>query len=204
MAFEAGFLGWTKSRRIVRIVVNIVVAGGARILQLLYVETVWNRDIVRIDFRGGTLHIKDLLMTADAVRIDLVQFGRKTSMLSIALQRKDIDAWHQGMACCVALRAVDLGMHGRLLPERGFPLLVMTGHTEFLFGRRISGKGNGRIKREYDQDSPQGPRPEREMWNLRNFGDIEIHHVLSSVSILPSPPPPPQCLPAGRQGENER
>ena len=112
MALETGFFRGTKGRRIVRIVVNIVMARGARILQLFYMETVWDRDVVRIDFRGGSLHTKDLLVATDAVRIDLVQFGRKTCMLPIALQRKDVDARHQSMTCRMALRATDLGMHG--------------------------------------------------------------------------------------------
>ena len=158
-----------------RIVVDIVVARGARILQLFYMETVWDRDVVRIDLRGGTLDTKDLLMATDAVRIDLVQFGRKTCMLPIAPQRKDVDARHQGVTCRMALRAIDLGMHGRLLPKGGFPLLMMTGDAEFLFGRRIGGEGNGRIKHENDQGSAQGPCPERKMWNLRN---LEVQRLL--------------------------
>lgn len=158
-----------------RIVINIIVARGAGILQLLYVETMRNRDVVRIDLRGGTLHIKDTLMTTDAVRIDLVEFGRKTSMLPIALQGKDIDARHQGVTCCMTLGAIDLGMQGRLLPKGGFPLLMMAGDAEFLLGRRISGEGDGRIKHENDQTSPQGPGPERKMWDLRN---LEVQHLL--------------------------
>lgn len=163
MTFETGFFGGTKCRWIVRVVVNIVVARGTRIFQLFDMETMWDRDFVRIDFRGSTLHVENLLMATDAVGIDLVEFGRKTSMLPITLQRKDIDARHQGMTCCVALRAIDLGMHARLLPKRGFPLLIMTGDTKFLFGRRIGGEGDCGIKHQYDQASAQGPCPERKM-----------------------------------------
>jgi hypothetical protein len=150
MTLETGFLGRTKCRRIVRIVINIVVARSAGIFQLFYMETMWNRDVVRIDFRGGTFHTKDPLMTTDAVWIDLVEFGREASMLPIALERKDVDARHQGMTCCMTLRAVYPGMHGRLFPKRGFPLLMMTGNAEFLFGRRIGGKCDGRIKHKYE------------------------------------------------------
>ena len=144
---------------------------------MLNMELVRDRDIVRIDFRGSSLHIKDLLMATDAVRIDLVQFCRKTSMLPIALQRKDVDARHQSVTCRMALRAIDLRMHGRLFPKGGFPLLMMTGDAEFLFGRRIGGEGDGRIKYEYDQGSAQGPSPERKMWNLRN---PEVQRLLLS------------------------
>ena len=108
-------------------------------------------------------------MTTDAVRIDLVQLGRKTCMLPVALQRKDIDARHQGMTCCMTLRAVYPGMHGRLLPEGGSLLLMMARHAEFLLGSRIGRKGDGRIKHENDQGSAQGPYPDRKMWNLRNI-----------------------------------
>ncbi len=93
-------------------------------------------------------------MATDAIWIDLVQLSRKTGVLSITLKRKDIDAWHQGVACRMALGAVDLGMHGRLLPKLGLPLLMMTGDTEFLLGRRIGGKCDGRINHQYHQDSP--------------------------------------------------
>ena len=145
------------------IVVDIVVASGASILQLFYMETVWDGDVVRIDFRGGTLHLKDLLMATNAVRIDLVEFGRKTGVFPIALERKDIDARHQGVTCCMALRTIDLGMHGRLLPKRGLPLLMMAGDAEFFLSRRIRGKGDGRIEHQHDQGSTQGPCPERNM-----------------------------------------
>jgi len=181
MAFEARFFRRTKCRWIVGIVVDIIVASGASILQLFYVETVWDGDVVRIDLRRGTLHLKDLLMATNAVRIDLVEFGRKAGVLSIALERKDIDARHQGMTRCMAFRAIDLGMHGRLLPKRGLSLLMMAGDAEFFLSRRIGGKGDGRIEHQDDQGSAQGPCPERKMWD---FGNLEIHHVVSSVHLL--------------------
>lgn len=85
------------------VVINVVVARGAGVFQLLNMKPVWNGDLVRIDFRRGSLHIKDTLVTADAVWIDLVKFGRKTGMFPFALERKDIDARHHGMTRCMAL-----------------------------------------------------------------------------------------------------
>jgi hypothetical protein len=117
-------------------------------------ETVRNRDAVRIDFRRSSLHIQDALMTTDAIGINLVKLGGKTRMLPVALQRKDIDAWHEGMTRCMALRAVNLGVHGRLLPERRFPLLMVTGNAEFLLGRGIGGQSDGRVEAHYGQDPP--------------------------------------------------
>jgi hypothetical protein len=93
-------------------------------------------------------------MTADAVWIDLVKFGGKTSMLSVAFKGKDVDTGHQGMTGRMALRTIDLGVHGRLFPERGFTLLMMTGDTEFLLGRRIGGQCNGGIHTQYDENAP--------------------------------------------------
>ena len=80
------------------IMINIVVTGGARVLQLLNMEAVRNRDIIGIDLGGGTFYIKDAGMATNTVRIDLVQFGGKPGMLPFAVKRKDIDARHQGMA----------------------------------------------------------------------------------------------------------
>ncbi len=110
MAFEAGLFGRSEGGRVVGIMVNIVVAGGAGVFQSLDMEPVRNGDIVRVDFRGGSLHIKDTLMAADAVWIDLVKFGRKTRMLASAFEGEDVDAWNQGMTGRMTLRAVDLGM----------------------------------------------------------------------------------------------
>ncbi len=83
--------------------VDIVVTGGARVFQLLDMETVWNRDIIRVNFRRSSLHLENTLMAADAVRINLVQFGGETGMFPPALERKDVDARHQGMACRMTL-----------------------------------------------------------------------------------------------------
>ena len=124
MAFEAGLFGRPKGGRIMGVMIDIVVTGGTGVLQFLDVEPVGNGNIVRVDFRRGPLHIKNTLMAADAVWIDLVEFGRKTCMLASAFEGKDVDAWHQGMAGRMTLRTVDLGMEGRLLPERGFSLLA--------------------------------------------------------------------------------
>jgi len=149
------------------VVVNVVVARGAGVFQLLNMEPVRNGDIVRVDFRRSSLHIKDPLMTADAIWIDLVKFGGKTGMLPFTFERKDINAWHHGVTRRMALRAVNLRMQGRLLPERRFPLLVMTGNTKLLFGCRIGGQGDGRIKSQYCQDPCQAPGPKRKMWDLK-------------------------------------
>jgi hypothetical protein len=98
MALKAGFLGRTKCGRIMGVVINVVVTRGAGVFQLLNMESVRNGDIVRVDFRRGPLHIKDPLMTADAIWIDLVKFSGKTGMLPFTLERKDIDARHHGIA----------------------------------------------------------------------------------------------------------
>jgi hypothetical protein len=149
------------------VVINIIVARGAGVFQLFDMEPVGDRDVVGIDFWRSSLYIENALMAPDAVWIDLVKFGGKTSMFSIASQRENIDARHQGMACRMTLRAVDLRMHGRLLPERGPLLPLMTGDTEFLLGRRIAGQGDRCIKSQYRQDSPQTPSPKRKMGNLK-------------------------------------
>ena len=102
-----------------RIMINIVVTGGARVFQLFNMEAVRNRDIIGIDLRGSPFHIKNTRMAPDTVRIDLVQFGGKSSVFPFAVKRKDIDARHQRVAGGMTFRTIDLGMHGRLFPERG-------------------------------------------------------------------------------------
>jgi len=97
--------------------INIIVARGTGVFQLFNMETVWNRNIVRIKIRRSLFDIKDPLVTTDAVWIDLVKFGRKTCMFSFTFKGKDIDARHQGVARRMTLRAIDLWMHGGLLPE---------------------------------------------------------------------------------------
>ena len=57
MAFETGLFRRPKGRWIVRIMVDIVVAGGARVFQLLNVETVGNGYVKGIDFGRSRLHI---------------------------------------------------------------------------------------------------------------------------------------------------
>ena len=98
VTFEAGLFCGSKGGRIVGIVVDIVVTGRACVLQFLNMEAVRNRDIIGIDLRGSTLHIKNTRMATNTVRIDLVQFGGKPSMFPFTFKRKDIDARHQGMA----------------------------------------------------------------------------------------------------------
>jgi hypothetical protein len=161
MTFKTGLLRRTERGRIMGVVINIVVAGGAIVLQLLNVEAVRDRDIIRVDFRRGSLHIENLLVAADTVRVDLVELGRKTRMLSSTLQRKDINARHQGVARCMTFRAADLGMEVRLLPKRGFPLLMVAGDAEFLLGRGIGGQADSGIEDQHRQNTAQGPGPER-------------------------------------------
>ena len=93
-------------------------------------------------------------MATNAVRIDLIQFGRKAGVLPSAFKRENIDARDQCMTCRMALRAVDLGMQGGLLPEGRLLLLMMTGDTEFLLRRGVGGQGNGGINGQYRQNSP--------------------------------------------------
>ncbi len=112
MAFKTGLFGGTKGRWIMRVVIDIVMTGGTGIFQLFDMETVRNRDIIGIDLRRSTFHIKNTWMATDAVRIDLVKFGGKPGMLSIAFKRKDVNARHQGMSGGMTFRAVDSGMHG--------------------------------------------------------------------------------------------
>lgn len=143
-----------KSGGIVGVVIDIVMAGGAGIFELLNMETVRDRYTIRIQIGRSPLNRENTRVTTDAVRIDLVQFGRKAGMFSSAPERKDIDARHEGMPGGMTLRAVDLGMHDRLLPKRRFPLLVMTGNTEFLLRGGIGRQCNGRIHGQYDQTPP--------------------------------------------------
>src|SRR5512147_2473285 len=114
-------------------------------------EPMGDRNVVRVDFGGSPFHIKHTLMAADAVWIDLVKLGRKTRVLPSALKREDVDAWHQGVARGMTLRAVNLGVEVRLFPKRRFPLLMVAGDAEFLLGRRVRGQGDGRIEAEKDQ-----------------------------------------------------
>ncbi len=114
----------------------------------------WNRDIIRVNFRRSSLHLENTLVAADAVRIDLVKFSRETGVLPPALEGKDVDARHQGMARGMTLRAVNLGVQVRLLPKRRLPLLMMTGDAEFLFGCGVGGQGDGGIHTQYDQNAP--------------------------------------------------
>jgi hypothetical protein len=60
--------------------IDIVMAGGTGILQLLDMEAVWDRDIIGIQIRRGSLDIKNAAVTADAVWINLVKLGRETCM----------------------------------------------------------------------------------------------------------------------------
>ena len=133
-----------------RVVIDIVMTGRAGIFQLFDMETVRNGDIVRIQIGRGLFDRKNTRVATDAVRIDLVQFSREASMFPITLERKNIDARHQGMACCMALRAIDLGMQCGLFPKRGFLLLMVTGDTEFFLGRGIGRECNRGIHPQYD------------------------------------------------------
>jgi len=136
------------------IMINIVVTGGAGVLQLLNMETVRNGDIIRIDPGGRALHVKNTRMATNTIRIDLIQFSGKPGVLPFAVKRKNIDARHQGMPGRMTFRAVDLGMHRRLLPERGLTLLVVAGDTEFLLGRGIGREGHRSIHSQDDQNAP--------------------------------------------------
>lgn len=100
-----------------RVVIDVVMTGGTGIFQLFDMETVGDRNIIRIQIGRSPLNRKNTGVATDAVRIDLVQFGRETSMFPPALERKDVDARHQGMACRMTLRTADLGMQCRLLPK---------------------------------------------------------------------------------------
>ena len=154
MAFEAGLFGRAKGGGIMGIVIDIVVAGGTGVFQLLDMETVRDRNTIRIQIGRSPLDIKNTRVTTDAVRIDLVQFSREAGMFPSALERKDVDARHQGMACRMTLRTADLGMQGRLFPKGGLPLLTMAGDTEFLLRRSVGGQGNGGIKAQDSQNAP--------------------------------------------------
>ena len=154
VAFEARLLRRPERGRVVGIMVNIVVASRAGIPQLVDMEPMGNRDIEGVDFGRGLLHLKNMGVAANAVWIDLVEFGREACMFCPALERKDVDAWHECMTGRVTLGTVDLRVEGRLLPERGFLLLAMAGETKFLLRRRVGGQGDGGIKDEYRQNGP--------------------------------------------------
>ena len=154
MAFEAGFFGWPEGGGIMGVMVNIVVAAGTGVFQFFDMEKMWNGNIERIDLGRRPLHIKNPLMAADAIWIDLIKFGRETRMLPSSLKRKDVDAGNQGMASRMTLRTVDLGMQSRLLPKGGLPLLLMACDTEFLLGCRIGGQGHGSIENQNRQSTP--------------------------------------------------
>ena len=117
-------------------------------------ETVRDRNIIRIQIGRSPLNSKNTLVTADTVRVDLVELCGKPGVFPLARKGKDIDARHQGMPGSMALRTVDFRVKGRLFPERGFFLLMVTGDAEFLFGRGISGQSDGGINGQYRQDSP--------------------------------------------------
>jgi hypothetical protein len=152
MTFEAGFFRRPKGRRVVRIVIDIVVAGSTGVFQLLDMETVWNRDIIRVQIGRGLFDTKNSLVAANTVWVDLIKFGRKAGMLRFASKGKDVDARHQGMARRMTLRAINLGMHRRLFPKRRFPLLMMARDAKFLLGCRIGGERNGQVKAHRDQN----------------------------------------------------
>jgi hypothetical protein len=112
VTFKARLFGGTKGGWVVRVVIDIVMTGRAGIFQLFDMETVRDRNIIRIQIWGSPLDTKNTRMATNAVGIDLVKLGGKTCMLSSALERKNIDARHQGMAGGMTLRAVDFGMQG--------------------------------------------------------------------------------------------
>src|SRR4030042_1100554 len=103
MTFKASLFRGTKGRWVVRVVIDIVMAGGAGIFQLFDMETVRDRNIIWIQIRRSPLDSKNTRVTADAVWIDLVKLGRETCMFSSALERENVDARHQGMACRMTL-----------------------------------------------------------------------------------------------------
>jgi hypothetical protein len=73
----------------------------------------------------------------------------------------------------MALRTVDLGVEGRLLPEGRLLQLMVTGDTELLLGRGIGGKGDGGVKRQHPKDPSQGPYPKRKM------GKFKLQHIFT-------------------------
>ncbi len=110
MAFKAGLFGRTKGGWIMGVMIDIVMTGGTGIFQLFDMETVRNRNIIRIQIGRSPFDSQNTRVTTDTVRIDLVQFGREAGMFPPALQRKNIDARHQGMTGRMTLRTADLGM----------------------------------------------------------------------------------------------
>lgn len=153
MTFETGFFRRTKGGWVVRVVIDIVMAGGAGIFQLFDMEMVRDRDIIRIQIRRSPLNSKNTRVAADAVWIDVVKFSRKPGMLSSAFKREDIDARHQGMACCMAIGAVKFWMDLRLFPELRTHVVRMASQTELLLGGGIRGEGDGGIKGQYRKNS---------------------------------------------------
>src|SRR3972149_3009482 len=103
MAFKAGLFGGAKGGRLVRVVIDIVVTGGTGIFQLFDMETVRDRNIIRIQIGRSPLDSKNTRMAAYAIWINLVKLSRKARMFPSAMDRKDIDAPHQGMACRMTL-----------------------------------------------------------------------------------------------------
>ncbi len=75
MAFKAGLFGGTKGGWIVRVVIDIVMTGGAGIFQLFNMETVRDRNTIRIQIWRSPFDRENTRVTADAIWIDLVQFG---------------------------------------------------------------------------------------------------------------------------------
>jgi len=112
MTFEAGLFRRTKSGGVMGVVIDIVMAGSAGILQLLDMEMVRNRDTVRVEIRGSLLDIKNTLMAPDTIGIDLIEFGGKTGVFPFTFQGKDVDARHQGMSGGMTFRTVDFRVEG--------------------------------------------------------------------------------------------
>ena len=177
VAFKAGLLRGSKGGWIVGVVIDIVVAGGAGVVQFLNVEPMGDGNIIGVDSRRSFFYFKNTGVATDAVWVDLVKLGRETGMFSIALKGEDVDAWHQGMACCVTFRTVDLGMQIRLFPEGGFSLLMMAGDAEFFLRCRIGGQGHCGIEAHDRQNAPEDPGPERKMGKMRQMRQFEIQPI---------------------------
>ena len=75
MAFEASLFRRTKGGWVVRVVIDVVMTGGAGIFQLFDMEPVRDRNIIRIQIRRSPLDSKNTRVATDAVWIDLVKFG---------------------------------------------------------------------------------------------------------------------------------
>ena len=163
MALETGLLWRAKGRRIVRVMIDVVMAIGTGGLHLLDVKAVRNGEIIRINLRRGPFDVKDPRVAADAVWINLIELGREAGMFSSAFKGKDVDARCQGMARSVTFRTIDLWMDRRLLPERGFSLLLMAGEAELLSGRCIGRQAHSSAEAEDGKGTPHGPTPERKL-----------------------------------------